>query len=421
MSKSFVLLFLLLPLLSSCAYLRIDPMNVLVRSDVIDSAADEKRILAKARLDRTEDGRVRVIYVAGSPYERGYQQGVLLRQEIKDNIGYIHDQAIKKFHFEELFDEAFTRMVPYIPVEHIEEMRGLAHGARMPLKVILRMHILADIGEWGGKKKIKDVIKQQMKGIDLGTSCSNLGAQEGATVDGKLYAVRILDWGLHRISRLHEYALITVGIPDQGVPYANIGWAGYLGSVSGMNAKGITIGEMGYGDPPGETLQGTPMPFMLRDVMTYAKDLSDVRRILRDTVGTNSYAFLMTDGKTGEGELYVKDRNRFLAFPPNTDVRDHKEHLPAIQNIVYGGHYNELMTDLLSKYRGEISPQLLMNTIIPQIIMKSNFQNVIYSPTDLQFWVSNAQNKDSLAADAPYSFFDFKKALDDYRRFLLNH
>jgi hypothetical protein len=182
-----------------------------------------------------------------------------------------------------------------------------------------------------------------------------------------------------------------------------------------MNAEGITLGEMGYRDPPNETLRGIPMPFLLREVMTHSRNLSDVRSIISGYPGSNSYVFLMSDGKTGESELYIRDRDRFLAFPPNMHIKDDKEDLPAIEHMVYGGRYNEKMTELLKQNHGKLSPELLMKEIIPQIVMPSNFQNVVYKPKALQLWVNNAASKDEPAFSQPYTFFDLKQALESYR------
>ena len=147
-----------------------------------------------------------------------------------------------------------------------------------------------------------------------------------------------------------------------------------------MNAKGITLGEMGYGSPKNETLRGKPMPFLLRDVLSKASNLNDVRRILKESVGTNSFVFLMSDGKTGHSELYVKDRDRFIVSGPGEHVKDGDEDLPGIPDTVYGGHYNEKMTEYLKTHHGEITPEFIMDTLIPAFVMKSNFQNVVYDP-----------------------------------------
>ena len=396
--------------ISACAYLRIDPDHFLIRSDVIESVEHERAIVAKARVDWTDDHKIRVLYVSGTPYERGYQQGVLLRTEVRDNLLSMYEKLLDKFHFEELLYESYERQRPFIPQEYIDEMHGLAHGARIPLKVVHAIHALPEITEWGGKKKLKKVIKDMMAGV-YGSSCSNFSAAGSATPDKTMYTVRVLDWGLHKISKLHEYPLITVTIPEKGIPSANIGWVGFLGAVSGMNAQGITLGEMGYGDPEGETMRGTTMPFVLRDVLTYAKNLRQVRKIITKYPGTNSFVFLMSDGKNNSSELYIRDRNRFEVHKPGEDLKDDKMSFPALKEIVYGGHYDDKMQRSLSSNRGQITPDLIMSEIIPEIAMPSNFQNVVYEPKGLQFWVNNAEGPKKRAAEQPYTHFNLKDGL----------
>jgi hypothetical protein len=228
--------------------------------------------------------------------------------------------------------------------------------------------------------------------------------------------VRILDWGLHKISKLHEYPLITVTVPEKGVASANIGWVGFLGAVSGMNAEGITLGEMGYGDPEGETMRGTPMPFVLRDVLTYSKNLADVRKQISSKPGTNSFVFLMSDGKNNTSELYVRDRNRFEVHKPGLELKDDTKTFPAIKEVLYGGHYEDRMTKILAERRGAITPEVIMNEVIPFIAMPSNFQNVVYEPKGLQFWFNNAHGPGERAAEQPYTYFNFKKALAEFER-----
>jgi hypothetical protein len=408
------LIVLVTTLVSGCAYLRIDPDHYLIRSDVIQSVEQEQAILAKAKVGWTEDGEVRVLYVSGTPYERGYQQGKLLRAEVRDNLLSLHKKLLDKFRYEELLEEAYERQRPFIPQEYIDEMHGLAHGSRLPLRVVHAIHALPELSEWGGKKKLKKVIKNMMEGV-YGTSCSNFAASGDSTPDKKLYTVRVLDWGLHKLSKLHEYPLITINVPENGgIASANIGWIGFLGAVSGMNAQQITLGEMGYGDPDGETMRGEPMPFLLRDVLTYAKNLADVRRIISSKPATSSFVYLMSDGKTGQSELYLRDIHRFEVHKPGVELKDAEKTFPAIGGVLYGGHYAEKMTKVLSEKRGEITPDLIMKDVIPEIAMQSNFQNVIYDPHDLQFWFNNAKDPEHRAAEQPYTYFNFGKALAEF-------
>ncbi|NDC38182.1 MAG: hypothetical protein EBZ48_09035 [Proteobacteria bacterium] len=289
-------------------------------------------------------------------------------------------------------------------------MHGLAHGSKMPLHVIHAVHGLPEVTEWGGKRQLKETVHKMMAG-EIGTSCSNLCAQGKATVDGSMYVVRILDWGLHRISKLHKYPLIAINKPERGFTSANIGWVGFLGAVSGMNERGITLGEMGYGDPPGETMSGKPMVFMLREVLEQADGLADVRRIISTSKGTNSFVFLMSDGKRRESEMYVRDKDRFLVFKEGQEIDSDGRKVKAISQTVYGGHKTEVMTDELQKNFGRVNPELLMKELIPKFAMNSNFQNVVYDPVHLRFWVANAKGKDHRAAEQPYTYFDLKSAL----------
>lgn len=397
-----------------CSYLRIDADHFMIRSDVITSPEHEREILSKAKLDWTPDKKVRVLYVRGTPYERGYQHGALLRQEVRDNLLSMYEKLLDKFRFEELLDESYERQRPFIPQEYIDEMHGLAHGSRLPLRVIHAIHALPEITEWGGKKRLKKVVKDMMEGV-YGTSCSNFSATGSATPDKTMYTVRILDWGLHKISKLHEYPLITVNVPEgRGIASANVGWMGFLGAVSGMNAQGITLGEMGYGDPEGETMRGTPMPFVLRDVLSYSSNLADVRHQISSKPGTNSFVFLMSDGKTGRSELYVRDRNRFEVHQPGVDLKDDKKLFPAIKEVLYGGHYEDRMQKILSERHGAITPEVIMKEVIPFIAMPSNFQNVVYEPKGLQLWFNNARRSDARAAEEPYTYFNLAEGLANF-------
>lgn len=410
--KKFVKSAIVVALLSTlgCGYLRIDPMHVLIRSDNIKSLAEEEAILKKARLSRTEDGKIQVLFVSGTPYERGYQHGALLREQVQDNLTSLYDGLKSRYHFEELFAEAFERMRPFIPEEYMQEMHGLAHGSKLPLHIIHAIHAIPSITEWGGKKEISKTVNMMMDG-SLATSCSNFAFTGAASADGNLYSVRVLDWGIYRLSRLHQYPLITINLPEHGIPFANIGWVGFLGAVSGMNAKGITLGEKGYGDPAGETLRGMPMPFLLRDVLSKASNLRDVRKILQGAQGDCSYVFLMSDGKDGSAELYIKDRYRFKSFKLGAPIRDGKKDLPAIPNTIWDGHYENVLEQELTQNLGRLSPQLVTQEMLAKIAMPGNFQNVIYDPKHLRFWVNNAKSLSERAAEQPMTLFDLRKEL----------
>jgi hypothetical protein len=72
------------------------------------------------------------------------------------------------------------------------------------------------------------------------------------------------------------------------------------------------------------------------------------------------------------------------------------------------------MTTKLGETRGTMTPEIIMNEVIPYIAMPSNFQNVLYSPNDLSFWFTNAAGPKARAAEQPYTFYDFKAGLKSF-------
>jgi len=109
--------------------------------------------------------------------------------------------------------------------------------------------------------------------------------------------------------------------------------------------------------------------------------------------------------------MYVKDKSRFLVFKPGEPVSDGKIQLPAMQDLIYGGHYNDRMTAAFTENAGKLTPEMVIKDIIPKIAMPSNFQNVVYDPVNLRMWISNARDSKSRAADGAYTLFDLKAAI----------
>ncbi|NTU89040.1 MAG: hypothetical protein HGA54_03905 [Actinobacteria bacterium] len=72
--------------------------------------------------------------------------------------------------------------------------------------------------------------------------CSGFAIFGKATVDGHLYHGRILDY--LRGMGLEQNAVVMVFRPDRGNAWVNVGYAGFIGSVTAMNEKGIAIGEV---------------------------------------------------------------------------------------------------------------------------------------------------------------------------------
>jgi hypothetical protein len=89
--------------------------------------------------------------------------------------------------------------------------------------------------------------------------CGGFAVKDTATTDGTLYHGRILDYACDW--HLQDHAVLIIEERTGSIPFANVTFAGFIGSVTGMNAQHISIGEMG-GDGQGHWA-GTPMAILM--------------------------------------------------------------------------------------------------------------------------------------------------------------
>ena len=343
--------------------------------------------------------RITVVYLEGSHYEMGRRYGELLGAQVRACMRGVLDgwrvevgESMPKplprgWLTGSLLDEAYALMEPYIPAEYKDEMRGLAEGSGVSLTDIHRVHAIPGITE---------------------TSCSAFAAFGTATPDGSLYQLRILDYIMD--FGIQDYPVIAVYRPDRGNAYVSIGWAGFVGVVSGMNGEGVAVSEMGMGDAPDETLRGMPMIFLFKRILQYADNVEQATGIIRSAQRTNYYAFVVGDGIREPGELpargFLTSRDTFRAFEANAPDSP----VPPLPDIIYGSHDSEKCRRLLKDNHGGITPELTMQLINPAIAMKSNLQCVMYDPGNLSFWVANAAGRQR-ACERNYVYFDMRAAL----------
>ena len=105
-------------------------------------------------------------------------------------------------------------------------------------------------------------------------ACSVVGVWGPATVDGKVYHLRALDWDANSPASQHPSVVIYEPSEEGSNTFANIGFLGLIGSLTGMSKK-VTIGEKvmiendksQYPRKPETTYLGKPWMFVLRDTI----------------------------------------------------------------------------------------------------------------------------------------------------------
>ena len=130
------------------------------------------------------------------------------------------------------------------------------------------------------------------------------GGERGSLVVGRNFSV---DLG----PEVEPDRLVTFYYPDGKYPFAAVGWAGLLGVVTGVNARGIVVAlNPTRTDDPLET--GAPLPLVLRQVLEEADTLEQALEILQAADLRTSGAVLVGDGRQRKAaivELAPRDKD----------------------------------------------------------------------------------------------------------------
>ncbi len=368
-----------------------------------------------------------VLHVQGSPYEMGYQHGKLLKDSIQQNIGQFIDKPPAET---ESRSKEFLRNLPqmknFIPPSLIEEMRGVADGSGVPFDKILILNLFPEMFH-----------------------CSGITVNNEATLNGSLYHVRVLDYSIGK--SIQKSAVLIIAEPTGKIPFANVSYAGFIGSVTGINASRIAIGEIGgkgYG-----YWEGIPMAFLMRMILEGAHTLSEAQILLQNSPRTCEYYYVISDGNTNASiGVYATasqihfispsnsyailapkglpanfgadaENDKFFLSPCRIDTSayqtllfDKEQSLIALMRsqpkdclLLTGFPYPErypILVDRIIGQWGNIDIQQLIEIIKLPVSRESNLHNAIFLPSQLKMWVAHAGPNNEPACDQPYAEFD---------------
>jgi len=335
----------------------------------------------------------RVLLAKGTHKEIGQAEGALLKNEIRKMVDatlytmcwvYTID---KKEWFIDAFRDAYKRESPFIPERFQEEMAGMAETSGVPVKEIQLTNVFPALFH-----------------------CSGFALFKSATIDGKLYHGRILDYitGLG----LQYAAVVYIIKPDNYNAFANIGYAGFVGSVTGMNAKQVTFGEMGGG---GEgDWDGMPMAFLMRDGLERANTMDEGVNIFRETPRTCEYYYVISDSKIPDARGLSTSPDRFIVIKPNQAIETLDQPVKDAVLMSAGDRYKNLVKRVKENF-GKIDAQKAIHLMDRPVSMKSNLHSALFAPESMEFWVANA-GINTPASKEPYYHYSFKDLLDQLNK-----
>ena len=221
---------------------------------------------------------------------------------------------------------AFTD--PFTPQSNFDEMKGLADGSGVDFDTIHRLNLFPEISK---------------------ASCSFFGAWGDATVGGKTFQLRALDYITDAPSFTDNPLVIVYHPSEAGAKaHASVAWPGTVGILTGFTEAKLGISEIGvsFADDsfgqgtdttPPEKVKGQPWMSVLKDVAQQSSSVGEALEIIEGADRTCNLIIGVGDGEAGKA--YGVEYSGYVAVPYNdtTLLPQNDTWHPQIDSVVYNG------------------------------------------------------------------------------------
>lgn len=335
-------------------------------------------------------GGMRLAVLHGTPEEIGLAHGELLPTESRRCIDSVLNvvgtvETIRGGRwFRKRLEEARDRLLPHIPRRHRDETRALAAAIGCEADLVETVNVFPELFH-----------------------CSGFAVSGSATRDGTLYHGRVLDY-MTEIG-LQDAAVTFVVAPVGGIPFVNVGYAGFTGSVSGMNERCISLGEMG-GRGEGDW-DGVPMATLMRRALEECSTLDEVRALWERSPRTCEYFYIFADGKSRRA-LGVAATPGSIEFVPLGGA--HARLGDGIPDCIAlsAGERLEALRERITDGHGAFDERSALALMARPVAMRSNLHNVLFVPEKLLLHVAHASHTQP-ACDRPAVRIDLAALLEE--------
>ena len=128
--------------------------------------------------------------------------------------------------FEKALDWSAKVTAPFTPQAYFDELKGLAAGSGVDYDMLLRINMFPELTK---------------------ASCSFFGAWGAAVSNGKTYQLRALDYDTD--GPFKDFPTVLVYHPSEGHAYAQVGFPGNIGALTGISETQLAISEIGVSFP----------------------------------------------------------------------------------------------------------------------------------------------------------------------------
>lgn len=295
------------------------------------------------------------MYTEGRPFERGVVNGKLSKELVTSQEDYFNAQINKMIpskaylHFLKYVIGWFNRdLDKNITEEYKEEIYGISASASDQYNYIgtnyqriLNYHAAHDIGH-------------ALQNMAL-VGCTSFGTWNNASQDSDMIIGRNFDFYVG--DDFAKNKIVSFESPADGYKFMSVTWGGFIGVVSGMNEKGltVTINAARSSIPSGSA---TPVSLVAREILQYAGNIKEAVAIAHRRTMFVSESFLVGSAADNKAVIIEKTPDTLDIYDPQSDHIMCSNHFQG--ELLSGSEPNiEQMKKSASAYRYERLRELM--------------------------------------------------------------
>ncbi|MFQ3619103.1 MAG: C45 family autoproteolytic acyltransferase/hydrolase [Cyanobacteriota bacterium] len=259
---------------------------------------------------REDRDLIKVVWLAGTPYDMGYQHGTLLH----DEIASIGDKPLRLARLAGvglgLGRLAKNRAYP----ELLEECRGMADAASdigIDMDVCMMMSY-ADV--------FQEILGYTLPRELFWEGCNQFVATNAATKDGHLYHGSSVDNDKKPVDYVIYNPVLFIRQPLDGLPHVFVTYPGVIWPNSGVNVAGISLGldTAHAADITELSQEGRSNVQIMGQILKTATSFAEARSLMETQPRVRGNIIMITDGKSREAGVF-EFTGRHLGVRPLQD------------------------------------------------------------------------------------------------------
>ncbi|MDB4901311.1 MAG: peptidase [Mucilaginibacter sp.] len=352
------------------------------------------------------------LYIEGEPFERGVINGKLTKELVIKQEDYFTAQIAKivpsKFYrsFLKYFVAWFNRdLDKNITKEYKEEIYGISQSASDKYRYIgsnyqriLNYHAAHDIGH-------------ALQGMAL-VGCTSFGTWDARSEDSTMIIGRNFDFYVN--DDFARDKIVAFYNPAHGYKFMTVTWGGFIGAVSGMNDRGLSL-TINAAKSTVPTGSATPVSLVAREILQYAQNIKEAIQIAKKRRMFVSESLLVASAYDKKAVVIEKTPDTLDVYDPNANfivcanhfqgkvLRQSKGNIEQISNSASPYRYEHLM-DLLNN-NGKNTVQKTINILRDtKGLNNANIglgneksinefvahHSIVFEPQKLKVWVSTS-------------------------------